>query len=321
MRAACLCISLMFLVSCAGRSSPKTDEMPRRPVRIPRSLVFEKEISGRILGFELNHPSGVAVDARGNIYFTDTGNHRLIKVDPKLTPQLSHGGYGAGVGKFLNPEDIIIDRGLNVYVLDTGNRRVVQLDVNLNYVTEIIPEDDPDEIISNVGKLSGLQISPLGELTVADYDNSRLIRMDSFNRFSRYIGDFGYGRGALLNPLGLAADDRGRLYVADGGNGRIAVYDDYGNFLHDIGRDTLSRPSAVAVSPFGLVWAADQDRQAIVAFSADGAILLRRGDAGKGEFGFAGVEALAVSRDGRLYLADAGNNRILIYRVVYEDNQ
>ena len=311
-----ICV-LLVLTACAGTPRPRPDQV-QTPAQIPVQLVFDKEISGRLLAYDLNRPSGLAFDALGDLFIADGGNHRLIKLGRNLAPVRDYGGYGSGTGQFSNPGDIAIDRGLNLYVLDGDNRRIIRLDINLNYVDEIIPEDDSNEIISTLGKLSGLQISQLGEISVADYDNSRLIRLDNFNRFSRYVGDFGYGSGALLNPLGLAFDGTGRYYVADAGNRRIAVYDDYGNYLSQFGTGELDRPSAVTVDHTGIIWVADEGLHEIMAYTAAGAFLMRTGGETKYKYQFSDIKALAVSSDNRLFVADTGNNRILIYRIIYE---
>jgi tripartite motif-containing protein 71 len=321
MRAAGVLVLAALSISCAGGMSKTKSVLPASPAKIPARLMLEHEIAGRILSYDLKDPHGLAVDALGNLYIADAGNHRVVKLDPQFKPLREYGGYGSGVGRFSSPEDLVIDRGLNLYVLDAGNRRIVQLDAGLNYVNEIIPEDDSTEIISNKGRLTGLSISPLGEITVADADNSRLIRMDNFNHFSRYVGDFGYGRGSLLLPAGMAVDGDGRIWVADGGNGRIAVYDDYGNYLFEIGAGHLKSPAAVAIAPSGAVWAADRGMAAVYAFAADGRLLLKVAAADGEEFTFADVEAIAVSRDDRLYVADSGGNRVLVYRIIYEPNQ
>ena len=320
MRAATLLLCFAALISCAKYPVPGAIEAGL-PARIPQQIVFEQEISGRILGLDLKAPSGVAIDDRNQLYVVDAGNHRLLKFDSRLQPIRDAGGYGSGIGRFVNPEDVVVDRALNLYVLDTGHRRILHFDANLNYVDEIIPEDDPREIISNLGKLSGVAITSIGEIIIADYDNSRLIRLDIFNRFSRYVGDFGYGRGALLNPEGLAVDGKGRCYVADGGNGRIASYDANGNFLGEIRPDSLVSPSAVAVSPDGVIWAADRGSSSIFALSAKGDVLMHQGGPGKGEYTFSDIAAIAVSRDGRLFLADRDNNRVLVYNIAYETSQ
>jgi len=320
MRRLALTIVLAVMVGC-GRSSPPVLSDIKSAVKVPQRLIFESEISGRVLAYELKRPCGVAVGPLGELYIADSGNNRLIKLDGQLNPVRDYGSYGEGIGRFHNPEDLVIDRGLTLYVVDASNRRIVLMNMDLNYVGEIIPQDAPNEILSSQGRLSGVAISPLGEVTVADYDNSRLIRMDNFGRFSRYVGDFGYGKGALLNPLGLATDKAGRCYVADGANGRIVVYDDFGNYLFEFGGGDLKRPSAVAVSPQGAIWVGDRDTDELFAFTNDGRLLFHTGSTGQEEGQFSDIEALAIASDGSLYVADAGNNRILHLSIEYEENQ
>jgi len=268
----------------------------------------------------LKHPTGLALGAGQELFVADAGNYRLIKFDSHQNPINDYGSYGSGTGQFNGLGSMVLDRGLNLYVIDGNNRRVIQLDRNLNFVSEIVPENDPDEIVTAVGKLTGLQVSSLGELIIADYDNSRLIRLDNLNRFSRYIGDFNYGQGALLNPLGIAIDTKGLIYVADAGNGRIAVFDDYGNYLFQFGKDILERPAAVAVSPDGIIWVGDQKLQSLFAFTLEGKLLLKVGQPGREDYQFDNIEAIAIDRGGYLFVADSNNDRILIYRVLYEGN-
>ena len=305
----------MLLTGCKSGSPPDNEDTFRhRPV----ALILEKEISGSILSAMLDKPSGLAVNRLNQWYLSDASRNRIIKFNQENEPERAYGSYGIGIGQFSCPSDILIDRGLNVLVLDTDNRRVVQLDFNLNYVGEITPENAEDEIISNRGTLAGLEVSSLGEVTVADFDNSRLIRLDNFYRFSRYIGDFGYGRGALLNPMGLVYSDN-KLFVADAGNGRIAVYDDYGNYQFSFGEEYLEYPAAVSVAPDGLVWVADQELDRIFVFSPGGRLIYEFGSSGNDDNRFNNIEALAISAQNMLYVADSGNHRVLIYRIIYED--
>lgn len=319
MRVLSLILIFPLIISCGGKlASPISEEAA--PAHIPNGLEFDREISGPVLAYPVKRPSGVAISSTGDLFFSDTGNHRLVKLDRNLKAVEDYGGYGAAIGKFQNPEDLYVDRGLNLYVVDVGNRRIVQLDANLNYTDDFRVEDDPEEIISNPGKLSGIEISSIGEIIVSDYDNSRLIRMDNFKRFSRYIGDFGYGEGALLSPLGLARDRKDRIFVADAGNGRVAIFDDYGNYMRQLGQGILKRPSAVAVDDYGVVWVGDQELDIIYAFSLDGSLLFQEGSSGRAEMQFDAIAGLAISPEGRLVVADAGNDRLMIYNVSYEGN-
>lgn len=310
-------ICLIFLVSCGGSAPPPVNDNINNSITGSVSLILENRISGKILTQELLQPSGLTIDTRGDIYLSDKGNHRIIKLNRELQAVRDYGGYGSGMGRLQNPTDIFIDQVLNLYIVDEGNRRVVHLDANLNFVEEIIPEDDPEEIISTLTKYSGLVVSPMGELTVADYDNSRLIRMDNFNHFNRYIGDFGYGRGTLLNPKSMTLDSDGNQYVADMGNKRIAVFDDYGNFVREIGNQILENPEAVAVDPKGLIWVSDSQLRAIFAFSESGKIIFDGRLEINPDTNLDNVQALSVTPDGKLLVANTGKNEILIYRIIY----
>jgi sugar lactone lactonase YvrE len=78
-----------------------------------------------------NFPSGIAVDADGNLYVADTANHSIRKIMPdgEVTTLAGNGepgnvdGPGADA-RFRAPEGIAIDGKGNVYVADTGNHRV-----------------------------------------------------------------------------------------------------------------------------------------------------------------------------------------------------
>lgn len=319
MRALAVAAILTLLLSCRG-VPPQPSAESKVAVKVPTQLILEREISGRILAYDLKHPAGLALGPGHELFISDAGNYRLIKLDSYQNPVCDYGSYGNGTGRFNGLGSMVLDRGLSLYVIDGNNRRIIQMDRNLNFVSEIVPENAPDEIVTALGKLSGLQISSLGELIVADYDNSRLIRLDNLNRFSRYIGDFNYGQGALLNPLGIAVDARGLLYVADAGNGRIAVFDDYGNYLLQFGKGVLERPAAVAVSPDGIVWVGDQKLQSLFAFTLEGKLLMKVGQPGREDYQFDNIEAIAIDRDGYLFVADSNNDRILIYRILYEGN-
>jgi DNA-binding beta-propeller fold protein YncE len=73
---------------------------------------------------EFNRPKGVAVDAAGNVFVTDSDNHRVQKFTADGTFLTKWGSEGTGDGQFRNPRGIAVDAAGNVYVADQLNNRI-----------------------------------------------------------------------------------------------------------------------------------------------------------------------------------------------------
>jgi tetratricopeptide (TPR) repeat protein/DNA-binding beta-propeller fold protein YncE len=171
-------------------------------------------------------------------------------------------------------------------------------------------------------KTGGLAALGSGRMVVANTGNDTVALIDEQGRAWRVFGGGsgffggGSGDGELKNPEGLAFSVRKRLYVADGGNNRVAVYSEDGVFLHAIGggRDAataLVHPVQVAVDDAERVYVLeDSGAGRLSVYSHSGSLLKRlAADAFPGTRG-ARWRALAVDRSGRVFLADAGNSNI-----------
>ena len=73
---------------------------------------------------QFNDPSDIAVDADGNIFVADRGNHRIQVLTRDGDFITSFGEEGSGDGQFRNPIGIDLDSSGNVYVTDLSNNRV-----------------------------------------------------------------------------------------------------------------------------------------------------------------------------------------------------
>jgi len=196
---------------------------------------------------ELNGPSGVFVDAAGNLYIADQSNFAIRKVD-KTGTMTTIGGCGPDIsclesGPFLggaavktsvNPYDIVVDKAGNVYITDGSRNAVEKVDtggvITAFAGTGKATADLGDGGPANKANLStpvGLDIDSAGNIYIADLSNNRIRKVTAGGTISTvagsdsmgYGGDGGKATSAMLNnPHGVAVDKAGNIYIADTNN-------------------------------------------------------------------------------------------------------
>jgi NHL repeat len=222
----------------------------------------------------------------------------------------------------------------------------------------ILPDDGIERLDRSVARASfdrDLISAPRATVVIGDVDlydefpfvETRYFQVISDGDWNRLLyGALGKGVrafdgqgsvfGALASPRGLAADERGRIYVADSENGRVLVFETRREFdeidlvpLFEVRE--LSRPIDVAYSDGGTpfsegddrLYVVDAGRNAVAAYAIEasgGARLAASiGGLGGGVGRFAGPTAIAIGRaDGvataDLFVADAHNRRIVQLR-------
>src|SRR5437773_1268870 len=63
-------------------------------------------------------PGGVAIDAAGDVFVTDTGNNRIEKFTGSGTYLTQWGSFGSGSGQFNGLAGVATDAAGNVYIAD-----------------------------------------------------------------------------------------------------------------------------------------------------------------------------------------------------------
>ena len=158
-----------------------------------------------------------------------------------------------------------------------------------------------------------------GKVFVSDTVNRDVRVFDFPNRRFYKIGDAGPGQ--LIKPAGLDVDRNGNLYVADATAKAVKVYDAEGNFLRQIGSEKwFDRLSSVTLDPRGdrmyvvdIGGVSSNHHRVRVFDPVTGRHLFDFGRRGSGPGEFNLPYDLAVGKDGRLYVVDAGNFRVQIF--------
>jgi DNA-binding beta-propeller fold protein YncE len=153
------------------------------------------------------------------------------------------------------------------------------------------------------------------------------------------IGSPGSADGQLSSPHGMAIGPDGAVYVADSNNHRIVKFGPNGRVVTAFGTwsgqppgdnpldpnwsppgGTFIEPWDVAIGPDGSVYVADLWNSRVQKFDADGNFITLWGGFGDSaqqavgaEGKFFGPRGIAVSADGRVYVADTGNKRVQVF--------
>jgi DNA-binding beta-propeller fold protein YncE len=82
-------------------------------------------------------PNGIAIDGEGNVYVSESGNHRVQKFTSEGDWLATRGSRGSGDGEFLSAMVIAADDDNKLYVSDWGNGRVQVFDTDGNFLAEL----------------------------------------------------------------------------------------------------------------------------------------------------------------------------------------
>jgi sugar lactone lactonase YvrE len=256
---------------------------------------------GPAVGARLDGPRGVAVDAAGNLLVADSNNHRIRRVlaatgvieDVAGTGTAGSTDSATATSATLNaPSALAVAADGSVYVADTGGHRIRRFTVGGAMTT-----------------VAGTGTAGAG-------------------------GDGGPATAAQLSsPSGLALAADGTLLVADTGNHRVRSLSPGGTLSTLAGSGTpgfqgdhgpavtarLTGPTAVAVTPAGVVLVADTGNHRVREVSTSGTITTRAGT-GSAAYGGDGLaprgadllrpSGLALHPSGDLLVADLGNRRV-----------
>ncbi|MCX7172650.1 MAG: NHL repeat-containing protein [Proteobacteria bacterium] len=276
---------------------------------------------GPAVSAQLDTPNAAVVDADGNLYVADTGNHRIRKVTTTGiistiagTGVATYAAYGSSANQaFLNqPYSVAVDTAGNLYIADTYNNLIRKVTTN-GLITTIAGTgtggyggDNGSGLQAQLSYPMGISIDTSGKLYFADGPRIRKLASNGIistvagSSTLGYGGDNGAATFAKLNvPMGTAVDTYGNLYIADTFNNRVRKVTASGvittiagtgaaGYSGDGGPATsakLNLPSGVAADSNGNLYIADLRNNRLRKLATNGIITTVAGD---GTAGYAG---------------------------------
>jgi sugar lactone lactonase YvrE len=260
---------------------------------------------------KLSYPAGIALDSANNLIIADTGNLRLRRIAPNLTIS-TYAGIGAkgtagdgGAAASANlsyPLSVARDAAGNILVVDAVNQRIRRIDRNTDVITTLVSNQmsqivgapqAPTQLVAP----AGIVLDGAGQIVVADAGAHAIFRVNpatgtvthiAGNGAPDFAGDGGAAVSASLSqPMSVAIDAAGNIFVADTGNQRvrrieagtniITTYAGIGvaDFAGDGGpaaNAKISYPTGLAIAPNGDLLIADSYNNRVRRVNAAGVI-------------------------------------------------
>ena len=290
----------------------------------------------------LNGPSCVATDAIGNLYFADTGNNRIRKVDGATGTISTLVGSGMGgfsgdggpaqIATLSQPRCVVRDSTGSLYITDTSNHRVRRVDAATGTITTVagtgvagFSGDAGAAISARLNNPRGLAVDASGNLFIADSGNHRIRKVTAATGVITTLaggvtagttGDGGLATAALLNtPEGVALGAGGDLFIADTLNNRVRKITAATGIITPVTPATTPKGLAFAA---GNLFIAETGLHRVLKVDTLGAVTTVAGNGTTGFSGDGGRATLArlssplgVAVEGNaLYIADTLNNRV-----------
>jgi len=234
-------------------------------------------------------PVGVAVDAKGTVYWSESGNHRIREYVPSNHGVIELAGYTPALNTTAAPTSLLLfnpfgtatDASGNVYIADTSD----------NVIRKITPAG-VSSVIAGTGN-------------------------------ANFNGDIGTATSINLTaPEGVSVDAQGNIYVADTGNGRIRRINPAGQMLTIMGAGSalpltgtfdgnafLFYPTGVVATGNGTFVVVDEYFGIVAMVNSVGTITLIP----TANVGYLGLPIGIAVSGSNVYIADTFDNRILKY--------
>lgn len=187
-----------------------------------------------------HYPRGMGADSSGNLYLADTNNHTIRKITPAGvattlagSPLMAGSTNGTGAAaRFNYPQCLAVGPDGTIYV--TQNHMVRKV-TGAGVVTTLAGSSTATGSTNATGTSArfnlpfGVAVDPSGNIYVADSGNQTIRKITSAGVVTTFAGTAGAagstdGTGSAArfsNPMGLATDAAGNVYVADSNNQTI----------------------------------------------------------------------------------------------------
>lgn len=270
---------------------------------------LQRLLAGDCPQMPLHRPTGVAVDAQGQIFVVDTELGRVLRFSGPEGDCHEVTEFGMDVLKM--PVGIAITADA-IFVSDV-DRGLIQV---FNHTLQ------PTGTITHEAFVRPSQLkydTVTQRLLVVDPPSHQIFIFSTDGTFMAALGGLGTAPTQFHYPVGVDTDQNGKIFVLDGLNRKTKIFSPELAWLSEFGTydrtpGSFGFPKGIAISSDGYIFVSDAAFGNIQIFNQQGALLYFFGQTGwrQGEFMLPG--AIGFDDRERLYVVDQYNNRIQVFQ-------
>lgn len=255
--------------------------------------------AAKLVTDKLNTPSAIAFDKNDFLIVADSGAQTIKRINPSngeisiIAGIENKSGFedgAAGEALFRAPVGVAVDNENRVFVADTYNDKIRVVENGVVRTVAGIARGFADGTQAKFDSPCGIAVDKAGDVLVADTGNRRIRKIDKNGSVTTFAGTGerdaknGFaGEASFVEPVGVAVDDFGAIFVADAGANNIRVFGrrfaafwetvsgkTRGTVDGALGNAGFNRPANIAIAANGALFVADSANKLLrVAASAN----------------------------------------------------
>lgn len=289
------------------------------PALNAQTYVFDRTIS------MASTPGRITLDLSGHAYVTLPKLHQVQKIrlnDGVSVSQFGQSGTSGNTTTLLNsPADVTLDGAGNIYIADKGNKRVIKYDQDQNFLWAFDMSPKMPE---------GVTVGPDGKSYICFSGDGVGLLINNQNTLEQTITTLSTDK--FRDPKKVKFDTDGQLYIADRNTGilRISGFSGQQAFVSLLIKKENGNPviikneDLIFTSKGSIIVTSNEDNvssnlyQGLYRFDKNGAFVDRIGLSGANTTndGFSAPLGIDIDLNDNIYIADAGNVRIQIWKAI-----